>query len=92
MNPKLDKTTREIERARAKIAEMQALLPGLEKQKINLENTEIVRLIRSANIDLNDLEAFLQTIPKKIMAPAAPVVLAATPKRDSKDMEDDSDV
>jgi hypothetical protein len=62
MNPKLDRTAREIERAKGRIAELQALLPGLEKQKTDLENTEIVRLIRSANIDLRDLKAILPGI------------------------------
>ena len=62
MSSKLQKTSREIEQAKARIAELQALLPGLERQRTDLENTEIVRLVRSANIELGDLGAFLRTI------------------------------
>jgi len=60
MNPKLQKTVREIERAKAKIAEFQALLPGLERQKIDLENTEIVKAVRSVCIAPGEIEAFLE--------------------------------
>jgi hypothetical protein len=60
MNPKIQKTVREIERARAKLAELQALLPELEKQKTELENLEIVRLVRSARIAPSDLPEFLR--------------------------------
>ena len=73
MNKKLQRTNTEIEQAKARIAELQALLPGLEKQKIDLENTEIVRLVRSANIAPEDLEAFLQTIRERITKPAVAV-------------------
>jgi len=73
LNKKLQRTNTEIEQAKARIAELQALLPGLEKQKIDLENTEIVRLVRSANIAPEDLEAFLQTIRERITKPAVAV-------------------
>jgi hypothetical protein len=62
MNPKLEKTVREIERARAKIAELQELLPELEKQKTELENTEIVRLVRSASVAPRELAEFLRAV------------------------------
>jgi len=89
MTPKLQKTAREIERARAKIAELQALVPELEKQKTDLENTEIVRLVRSANIAPEDLGAFLRTIrPRSAAPPAKPL---AKTGRDPIDLEDGGD-
>jgi hypothetical protein len=60
MNPKIQKTVREL----------QALLPELEKQKTELENLEIVRLVRSANVAPGDLPAFLRTLRGGISAPA----------------------
>ncbi|MDR3278686.1 MAG: DUF4315 family protein [Oscillospiraceae bacterium] len=62
MNPKLQKTVRELERTRARIAELQTLLPELEKRKTDLENTEIVKAVRSASVAPGDLAAFLRTL------------------------------
>jgi hypothetical protein len=59
MNPKLQKTIREMERTKAKIVELQAFLPELEKQKIELENTEIVKAVRSVCVSPGDLDALL---------------------------------
>jgi hypothetical protein len=59
MNPKLQKTIREIERTKAKIAELQELLPELEKQRTGLENAEIISAVRSACVAPGDLDAFL---------------------------------
>jgi hypothetical protein len=70
MNPKIQKTVRELERARTKLAELQALLPELEKQKTELENLEIVRLVRSVNAAPGDLQAFLRTLRGETAAPA----------------------
>jgi hypothetical protein len=71
MNPKIQKAAREIERTKAKIAELQALLPELEKQKTELENTEIVRLVRSANVAPEELGDFLRSIRAVNQPPAA---------------------
>ena len=60
MNPKLQKVTREIERARAKITELQALLPELERQKTEIENTEIIKAFRSADVAPGDFTAFIE--------------------------------
>lgn len=61
MNSKIEKTIREIERTKAKIAELQALLPELERQKTDLENTEIIRIVRSVSVPPGELEDFLQS-------------------------------
>ena len=62
LTAKLEKTVREIDRARAKISELQALLPELERQRTELENAEIVRVVRDASVAPRDLEAFLRAI------------------------------
>ncbi|MDR1668985.1 MAG: DUF4315 family protein [Oscillospiraceae bacterium] len=62
MNPKIIKKAEEIERAKARIAELQALLPALEREKTSMENTEIVRVVRSANVAPGELSAFLASI------------------------------
>lgn len=60
MNPKIEKLTREIEKTRDKIAELQARQRDLEKQKTELENTDIVALVRSLNLSPEELAAFIK--------------------------------
>lgn len=60
MNAKIRKVVEEIERTKAKIAELQALLPELERKKTDLENTEIVRLVRSVDVAPDKLTDFLE--------------------------------
>lgn len=60
MNPKLQKVSREIERAKEKIAELQAAIPRLEKQKTELENAEVVKAFRSADVAPADFTAFIE--------------------------------
>ena len=70
MNPKIEKTVREIERTKVKIAELQALLPDLERQKTDLENTEIIRLVRSVSVPPGELEDFIRSYRAESMRPA----------------------
>ena len=42
MNPKIEKLEKEIDKTKAKIAEMQGKLRKLEEQKTELENTDYV--------------------------------------------------
>ena len=60
MNPKLKKVNQEIERTRAKIAELQALLPVLEKQRTELENAEWIKALRSADVAPENFTAFIE--------------------------------
>jgi hypothetical protein len=77
MNQKLQKTVREIERANAKIAELQALLPELEAQKTDLENTEIVKAVRSACVAPGDLADFLASYRAELGNRPAPTAARA---------------
>ena len=60
MNSKIDKLAREIEKTRAKITEGQERLRELERQKTELENTEIVTLFRAADIAPGEIAAILR--------------------------------
>ena len=62
MNPKIKKVIDEIERTKAKITELQILLPELERKRIDMENTEIIKLVRSAEILPAELPAFLESL------------------------------
>jgi len=62
MNPRIQKFTDDIERTKAKITELQALLPELERKRTDAENTEIRRLLHVANILPGDVAAFIETI------------------------------
>ena len=60
MNPKIERVCKEIEKTKGKITEQQARLRELEKQKTELENTEIVDAVRGMDISLADLAAMLK--------------------------------
>lgn len=60
MTPKLQKITQELERAKAKIAELQAAIPELERQKTELENAEIIKAFRTAELTPADFAAFIE--------------------------------
>ena len=61
MNPKIEKLAKDIEKTKAKIAEQQARLRDLEKQKTELENTDFVAVARSYHLPPQELAEFLKT-------------------------------
>jgi len=61
LNAKIERVSKDIEKAKGKISEFQARLRELEKQKTELENTEIVDVVRGMNITITDLAALLKT-------------------------------
>ena len=67
MNPKIEKLAKDIEKTKAKIAEQQARLQDLEKQKTELENTDFVAVARSYHLTPQELAEFLK---KRQMASA----------------------
>lgn len=62
MNPQINKVANEIQKTRSKITELQTLLPELERKKMELENAEIVRLVRKAIVEPGELAGFLDSI------------------------------
>lgn len=61
MNPKIEKLAKDIEKTKTKIAEQQAKLRDLEKQKTELENTDFVAVARSYHLTPQELAEFLKT-------------------------------
>ena len=54
----------EIEKVKAKIAEQQARLKELERNKTEAENSEIVEIVRGMSVSLADLPTLLQSLKK----------------------------
>ena len=71
MNQKIQRVVNEIEKTQAKIAELQARLPVLEKQKTDLENIEIVTAVRSANVPPAELTEFIRAYKAQLAALSA---------------------
>ena len=61
MNPKIEKLAKDIEKTKAKIAEQQARLQDLEKQKTELENTDFVAVARSYHLTPQERAECLKT-------------------------------
>ena len=64
-NNKIDRINKEIAKTREKITEYQNKLKGLEAQKTEAENLEIVQLVRDMRMTPQELNAMLKgdTIP-----------------------------
>ena len=62
MNQKIQKIVTEIEKVKGKIAIQQARLRELEQQKTELENTEIVGMVRSLEVTPEELASIIQDI------------------------------
>lgn len=61
-NKKIAKVEADIAKTRAKLAELQAQLKEQERQKLELENTNIVDMVRGLNISLADLPVLLEKL------------------------------
>jgi len=59
---KRNKIQSEIEKARLKLIEQQARIRELEAKNTELENMEIVDIVRGMDIPLDDLAAVLQSL------------------------------
>ena len=62
MNAKINKVTDDIEKTKAKIEELQTLLPELERKRTDMENTEVIKLLRSADIAPADIPDFIKKV------------------------------
>ncbi len=58
-NTKIDRIDREIQKTREKITEYQNKLKGLEAQKTEAENLQIVQLVRSMRLTPQELTIML---------------------------------
>lgn len=62
MNPKITKLREEHSKNKAKISELQARNRELEKHIRELENTDIIGMVRAKGLSLEDFAALLQTL------------------------------
>ena len=83
---KIERIEKEIQKTREKITEYQNKLRGLEAQKTEAENLEIVQLVRAMRMTPQELNAMLKgdTIPGMTAAPA-------TEAADYEEQEDNAD-
>ena len=72
---KLTKLQMEIDKIKQKISEQQTRLRELEHQKTEIENTEIVELVRSMKMNTSELSTFLKAYREKT---DAPILMPAT--------------
>jgi hypothetical protein len=64
-NNKIEKINEEIAKTKTKISEYQAKLRAQEKQKTDIENEQIIALVRSERISDAELNALMQSIRKE---------------------------
>ena len=62
MNPKIKKIDSEYEKNAAKITELQARQRELEKQRLELENLDIIGMVRSMGLTPDQLAALIQGV------------------------------
>lgn len=62
MNSRIQKVAAEIERVKEKLAAQQQRLRELEQQKTELENTEIVGVVRGLDVTPEELASLLRTL------------------------------
>ena len=60
MNPKIKKINTEYEKNAARIAELQERQEDLSKQRVELENLDIIGLVRGMGLDPDQLAALMQ--------------------------------
>lgn len=71
MNPKINKLRTELEKNNGKIAALQAKNKDLEKQIRELENLEIISMVREQSMTMEEFAAMFQKM--KVAASADPV-------------------
>lgn len=69
MNSKLKKLLLEIDKTKEKLSVQQTKLRELERQRTELENTEMVELIRSTKMNTEELSTFLKAFREKSETP-----------------------
>lgn len=89
---KTAKIQAEIDKAKAKLAEQQNRVKELEAKRTELENTEIVDIVRGMSIPLDGLAALLQSI-KGGTAPvtSGQVGPKSAPAQNKTDKEDETE-
>ena len=62
MNPRIEKVTEAIAKTKRKIIDSQARLRDLERQKLELENADILATVRSIDVPPEELKSLIQRL------------------------------
>ena len=65
MNPRIVKLNNEIEKMRTKIADYQSRLRDLERQKTELENADIVAMVRGVDVPPDEFAEFVRMFKER---------------------------
>ena len=65
MNPKIEKINTEIKKHQDRIAESTNRIKELERQRTEIENTDIIGLVRAVNATPEELAALLKGLKAK---------------------------
>ncbi len=81
MNPKITRLREELTKNKEKITALQGRNRELEKQIRELENIDIIGMVRARGLSLEDFAALLQTLNK-------PAPTTTSPKMEESDYEE----
>jgi len=82
LNPKLKKVTDEMEKTRAKISELQSRFKDLERQKSELENADIIAMVRGIDVPPDEFAEFVRLFKEQQKSKAVPDMNYDTDKED----------
>ncbi|SFE36032.1 DUF4315 family protein [Peptostreptococcus sp. D1] len=86
-NNKIDRIEKEMQKTREKITEYQNKLKGLEAQKTEAENLQIIQLVRSMRVSPQELTAMLSGEPIPSIATVAAEAAYTEEQEDTEDEE-----
>ena len=72
MNPKLKKLIDEMEKTKVKISDMQSRMRDLERQKTELENADIIAMIRGIDVPPDEFGEFVRLFKEQQKNKAVP--------------------
>lgn len=72
MNPKLKKVTDEMDKTRAKISELQSRFKELERQRTELENADIIAMVRGIDVPPDEFGEFVRLFKEQQKNKAVP--------------------
>jgi len=92
LNAKIQRICNEIDKTKGKIQEQQARLRDLERQKTEIENLEIVNVVRGMNISFADLAEILKQVrPSSLTTLATSGQVAPKSAASNNDNEEDNE-
>ena len=82
-NSKINRIDKEIQKTREKITEYQNKLKELQAQKTEVENLQIIQMVRSMRLTPQELSQLLKSDP-------IPGIAAYTPEEEKEDFDDEA--